>query len=212
MPVTVAIRATFKAASNIAADNTSNTFHFSWSGSGDPANLDNPLDMLEDLYCTVAPGSTLALGRYINGSMSRQVTLTAYNLNDPEPRVPIAERFITLPAITSGTELPAEVALVASFQATPLPGLNQRRRRGRVYLGPLQHPGTTARNPQAQMLLNVTAQFAELKAASDASVNWEWGVFSTVNQSFSAVTSGWVDNTWDTQRRRGPRPTARTTF
>jgi len=51
-----------------------------------------------------------------------------------------------------------------------------------------------------------------LKGASDAAADWTWVVYSTVDNAMYPVDNGWVDNSWDTQRRRGVKPTARYTF
>lgn len=212
MPTTIQIRATFEAATNISRDNVSNTFCFMNPAPGID-NFDNPLDMIQDLYCVAAPGSTAALGSHINNSMKRTARLAVYDLDDPSPRAPKDERFITLPNTIGGyQECPAEVALCVSFQGTRESGVNQDRRRGRIFLGPLAVPTGSMRQPPAQLLANVNAQFQKFKDESDASYAWQWRVWSPTNGNSVLVDNGWVDNAWDTQRRRGPRATARTAF
>jgi hypothetical protein len=40
-------------------------------------------------------------------------------------------------------------------------------------------------------------------------VNVDWSVYSPTTGQNNAITNLWVDNEWDTQRRRGLRPTSR---
>lgn len=212
MATNLQFRVVLESATNITRDNVSNTFCFFTTTVGTP-DLSNPFDMLEDLYTVAAPGSTAALGSHINNSMKRSARIVAYNMEEPSPRAPFGERLITLPPIIGGyQECPAEVALAVSFQGTRESGVNQDRRRGRVFLGPLAVPSGSLRTPPAQFLTNVRAQFQKLKDESDASLNWQWRVWSPSNDNSVLIDNGWVDNAWDTQRRRGPRPTARTTF
>lgn len=212
MPQHVWVRFTGLATSNISRDNISNTFCF-FAAKAFGYDWDNALDMVEDLYCTKAPGSTAALGAYINNTIKRAARLQAYVIEDSPPRAPVLEREITLPTQASGTQLPAEVAVTCSFQGTRQSGSSQARRRGRIFLGPTvaldgDHPITVA----PTMINNVCKQFEAMKAASDASIDYQWRIWSPTDGSSVLVDNGWVDNAWDTQRRRGPRATSRTVW
>lgn len=140
------------------------------------------------------------------------VTVEYYRLSDPEPRSPV--KTDTLSGLTvATTAAPTEVALVMSYQGEKVSGLPQSRRRGRVFLGPWAvgnydsdgrvSPGfqTTVRNAGAALL-----------AASIASAGWTWAQYSPTNGVGIDVASGWVDNEWDTQRRRGREATQRLTY
>ena len=134
-----------------------------------------------------------------------------YRMSDPQPRAPVFEEEWSLVTAPTGDTLPRECACVLSFQGDKSSGVPQSRRRGRIYLGPI----LAARNDDGlpdSTLRNAVAGFGDsLLNASDASA-WTWVVFSGVNQSAVPVTNGWVDNAWDTQRRRGEEWTSRTTF
>jgi hypothetical protein len=54
--------------------------------------------------------------------------------------------------------------------------------------------------------------WGNLLDASQAATAWKWAVYSTVNATGVEVTNGWVENAWDTQRRRGRIATVRTVF
>lgn len=172
------------------------------------------MDMVEDLYCQKASGITNALGAYIAETINRTALLQVYQIEDTPPRAPVAERTITLPQpIGSSTIMPAEVALACSFQGTRVSGQPQSRRRGRIFLGPLRAPGSNGSAiPPAVMIGDVAGQFNEMKAASDASLDYQWRIWSPTDGASVLVDNGWVDNAWDTQRRRGPRATSRTVW
>lgn len=213
MTATVACRFVGQASSNISRDNVSNTFHFRYSGVlAPPPDIENVLDMVEDLYCTPAQPSSHGLGWWLNSTINRQARLIVYNLEDPTPRAPIAERAITLPGPGGGNKLPAEVALTCSFQGDRVSGTNQARRRGRIFLGPLNVSGADMTIPSEAMMTSVKDQFKGLLDASESALLWEWVVHSPTSDSFTFVRSGWIDNAWDTQRRRGPRATARMVY
>jgi hypothetical protein len=136
-----------------------------------------------------------------------------YRESDPTPRVPTFETTFNLDSAPSGSPLPREVSLCLSFQAGKVSGLSQARRRGRIYLGPLDSAtvGTDGR-PDAGVIAAVASFGEQLLGASQASLTWKWAVYSRVNGSGSEVMDGWVDNSFDTQRRRGDAPTTRDTF
>jgi hypothetical protein len=200
-----------------------NTFHFSTADILS-TTLTAIVDAIEDFYIT-AGGAAPALYTFFSANQDDQGNeIKLYNLDDPEPRVPIFTVALTLPAQPSGDPLPGEVAMCCSFQATPESGEIQARRRGRVFVGRLDKDCSSAGRPTSSLVDSLVQQGAALLAASDASAVWSWIVFSRAHtsspsdprpsyaQSFAVVEEGWVDNAFDTQRRRGLAPTERETF
>lgn len=138
--------------------------------------------------------------------------LTSYNKADSTPRAPVLTNFYNL-APTGTTALPPEVSLCLSFQAAKASGLPQARRRGRIYLPYMDEANNdSSGRPSTAMVNGIVAAATTLLAASDAATGWGWAVYSTVTGTPAAITDGWVDNEWDTQRRRGRPATTRTTF
>jgi len=136
-----------------------------------------------------------------------------YALPGVQPNYPIAERFFSLSTNPAGTAMPSEVALVLAFQGVRTPGLEQARRRGRIYVGPLDTTTTSGERPTTAFRTAVV----DAALAFDADLDTitpivEWGVWSETNQAMVEIASGWVDDAWDTQRRRGLAPTTRTNF
>lgn len=155
-----------------------------------------------------------------------QITNTAevrwYDLEDSEPRFPIYEDTIALTPTASNPLLP-EASICLSFQGAEESGVNMRRRRGRVFLGPLVT--TTGGLSGGRLAVSsavrdaIAAAAAGLKAYT-GTLGVSWAVFSpttfaetsSLDQAMEDVVSGWVDNEYDIQRRRGTIATARSTF
>jgi len=51
-----------------------------------------------------------------------------------------------------------------------------------------------------------------LLAPTETAGGWDWVVYSPTNGNTVNVDNGWVDNAFDTQRRRGLAVTARTNW
>lgn len=69
-----------------------------------------------------------------------QAYTNVYDLVEPKPRVPFHTQ-TTASAVAPATtawDLPPEVALCVSYQSTRISGKPQNRRRGRLFVGPLQ--------------------------------------------------------------------------
>lgn len=153
-----------------------------------------------------------------NGLWSKVIispaTWKAYNMADPQPRLPVGSGIIGLTFTPTAINLPEEVAMVLSFQAEPISGANQARRRGRIYVGPLSMNSTTQPTGGAyvQWASAVRATIASAAAAlADTTVNVAaWQVYSPTDNQAHPVARGWIDVQPDTQRRRGHKTVGRT--
>lgn len=136
-----------------------------------------------------------------------------YDLPGPVPNYPIEEDTFNLAAAGTGTPLPQECAICLSFQGQRTPGFPQARRRGRVYLGNFGTSANTSGRPTASLITAISTAAATFKsnilALGDDTV---WSIWSVADQAGVPVDNGWIDNVWDTQRRRGLIETSRTTF
>lgn len=205
---------TFSSTTGLAEDAVTNTWHFHQRETvmTFPSNIDNVIDMIEDFY-TAAPsdGGNPLLSFMTTKSLSGAYNLKIYNMEDDKPRVPF--RNINgnwAGGMGNGTPLPTEVSLCMSYQAQAVSGKPQARRRGRIFLPPVStvHIADPGR-PSGNYILQVQRAAKDLKNAADASLDWEWVVWSVKGNDHSLVHEGWVDNAWDTQRRRGIGASAR---
>ena len=195
----------FQGDSGLAEDRYVNTFHFEGAGS----DYDNVRDMLFDLYSQVNPFGQ-AISTHMTSQLGLNPRVVAYDLSDTKPRVPVYEADLGVLTYGAGEPLPYEVALCLSFEAAKLSGVSQRRRRNRVYIGPFRESenGGDGR-PTLQMREDFVYAATQMLNASDASVSWNWVVYSPTDDDWALVDHIWVDDAWDTQRRRGNAPSVR---
>lgn len=145
-------------------------------------------------------------------------TAKLYDLADDEPRVPVNVDEWTL-SPGNDTPLPPELAVCLSFQGTPQSGVNQARKRNRVFLGPFNSLSTdnstaivdTNGRPATHLLDAIRDAAQTLLNESNSIGSFAWIVWSELAGGENVV-NGWVDDEWDTQRRRGRLATTRLTF
>lgn len=168
---------------------------------------------LTAFYNSVHAPGTARLTSFFPSTLALAGTrIKAYRREDVVPRAPVFDDALPLTPGT-GDPLPHEVALVMSFQATAISGTPQAQRRGRIYLGPLSTnvltPASLDARPTGGFINAVKGAGSFLWSESDA--DWDWVVHSSIAGD-ATVVGGWVDNAFDSQRRRGTAPTVRSTF
>lgn len=159
------------------------------------------------------PTGSAALSRYISQVVDRpKCFIEIYDISSLPAGPPKHRHQFTLGTSASGQSLPLEVALCSSFQGDRVGVEPQRRRRGRVYLGPLNVAamGGTADDPRpaTDLMTNLRLASAEL-AYENGNDGITWCVWSRKDDLLVTITNGWVNNEWDTQRRREGRETLR---
>jgi hypothetical protein len=214
----------FHHSSGLPEDDAINTFHFQCAGLTPPigsADVATIVNFLSAALTTTHGGGTAKFVDMLSELMSGQFHIKLYDLADTAPRQPKTNLLGTYTPGTTGDPLPQEVALCMSYQATAASGFPQRRRRGRIYAGPLQTnagaAGTIAGadgRPTA-LAINTLKQLGTYLIGNPpplTSGSAVWGVRSQMDDVTRPVTTGWVDNEWDTQRRRGRRATTRNIY
>lgn len=170
-----------------------------------------------------------AISQYLSTLITGALTLKLYDLEDPEPRSPIHEAATALVGMQAA-DYPAEIAICASFAADKVSGEAQRRRRGRIYIGPTNST-TRGAIVQGDVTVLASARVNILNAMQTLadSPSQKWAVFSPteagapaggagaytaaqLGPAFNDVTNGWVDDRYDIQRRRGAKSTVRSAF
>jgi len=201
----------------LPADQAMNVWHFLTPGDVSASTADIA-DLLETFYEDV--------GAYLSSGLSGTIECRFFDLEDAPPRVPVDTINI---AMTPGgsLQLPHEVALCLSFEGPPISGTPQARRRGRLFIGPLDGDvavtGTGDARPNSTALLAITAA-AEALMTQVTYSGVVWSVFSPTSAGpepwtagdllagFVTITNGWMDNAFDTMRSRGLAATSRTIF
>jgi len=216
---TVRVMFVGQGASLLPEDRFVNVFHFHDPVVGDPAAaILSCTNVLEDLLTAPVSGGN-ALSSFISPYVSRTATLIAYDMLMPKPRIPYP-RSITLAAAVGGGYAEEAAIVLSTHGAPPITA----RRRGRMYFGPLSDsatciaPGTTSlpARPSSASAAHVVQALTAFGAAlilESGTIGMPWSIRSTVpDENYVQITGGHVDNALDTQRRRGPSPTARLTF
>lgn len=145
----------------------------------------------------------------------------AFDLSEPKPRQPILEADMS--ALTAGTgSLPRELAICMSYRGTYVSGISPKRKRGRIYLGPLATSSVSSAGLVAVGVRDGIATAADtLLGVSDGSAEFRWVVYSPTSDPtgdgndaacWDAVTEGWVDDNVDIQRRRSVAGGSRSEF
>lgn len=196
--------------SGVPEQAVSNTFYFD-TDLDEAGTITQVRANIGNFYDSVNAPLLNSLGSYLSSEMSGVGTVKMYDLDDATPRVPFDTHDFTFsPGVSE--PLPGQVALVLSFQAAKVSGLNQARRRGRIYLGPLditatETSGGVAR-PTGGLVDTAIAALTRLKDDSGTNES-NWSVYSETDDLLVPVLDGWVDNRFDTQRRRKAGITAR---
>lgn len=209
--------------SGLARDDIVNVWHFQ----GDPTaggigsereRWDNLSNGLAGRLKTFYQAISTKLAKTVDPSAA---VIKLYDMRDPKPQLPRYQETFAL-GLTANDSMPNEVALCLSMRAEAVPGVNMRRRRGRVYLGPFgwgQMLGTEAgadHRPSAMAVGQILDAAAAL--ATGVSGSARLAVYSpttdvteSLDDALNDVKHLWIDDAWDTQRRRGASATTRQT-
>jgi hypothetical protein len=175
----------------------------------DGADYDDVEDALSEFYNINTTLTNSAIATRLSKSISRtECELRMYHMGQAPPREPEVRPF-ALAAAVDTDPLPSEVAIASSFYS----GRNLPRQRGRVYLGPWQRTvvvtNQTIARPTTEILQTIESASERLAARAGLTT---WCVLSSSVAPGGAllpIDNGWVDDAFDTQRRRGEAPTSR---
>lgn len=219
MPTNARVQVTLRARNGIPADNVTNTLHFegdsptlSEQGGTFPDHAPGLANRVEAFYQTISPLLGIGIGE--------TAELRLYNMTDPLPRVPFIQREFTITPASTG--LPNEVAVCLSYRGARVSGASGARSRGRIFIGPLALSWNTL-GPGGVMRPNLANRDALINAAQAMAVGSAQGAFRLAvfsprtaaggdiqqDAAWNDVTNLWVDDAFDTQRRRGPRAGSR---
>lgn len=210
LPTDYQAQVELQTSSGIPADNVINTFALQWGGGGTPDET--------DWVAVAAALSTF----YTSWQSYRSTTVPAggahhvkaYRLSDPSPRVPVATVPVSIGGGTASSRFPSEVACCLSYTSFVESGDHPARRRGRIFLGPLAGSSSSTGadgfvRPSAGFQTDIGEAGAQL-ALDVLATGFTWCVWSRTDDELFPVIGGWVENEFDTQRRRGPAGTSRT--
>jgi hypothetical protein len=186
------------------ADYCTNTvWHDSGTNVFDPAtDFQNHANELRDLFT----GQDTDHPEF-NQYHGRHVTVKCYDWADPKPR-PVRGMATYVPSSPDSAGLigPRQVAVVLSYYGTR----NLVHQRGHIYIGPLYTSEMGPNPDNGQLIQPIIALGHGLFDIGGENVAHV--VHSEKLDTNTVVQNYWVDNRWDTQRRRLPKATGRTTL
>lgn len=159
---------------------------------------------------------------FISQELTGDCTIKVYEDETAPPHIPVYTLTDTMAAGSALPSLPDECAAVLSFKAASVPGIDIRSTRGRVYIGPLNvaacagfvagPPYNWSEPVRVRTELRDTLCLAGGILMANNSADQTWVVWSRVQATGYEIVEGFCDNEFDTQRRRSPAATARSTF
>ena len=234
-----ALKVTFEipATSGRLEDNIVNDWHFLTVAAPTTADTDTIAIALDAFYNGVTAPGTVALSAFLANQVSNTIkpTLRYYDVTAHLDGSPAGSPFLTRPAVNVITNnaanppsIPAEVAICLTLKSAygtdpefgpidPATGKKSRPRardRNRIYIGPLnidtcgQEAGIGDVRPASLVINALVGGAGGLVGLTTPSL----AVWSRRAKTFDPCVGGWVDNAFDTQRRRGTDPNFRTTF
>lgn len=207
-------RCTLRSADGLERNNCVNTFAV--TGSFEPAELGDLASIVAAFYQAEGSGP-YPVGAYINDTIFRTDGLLIEAILSPQtpPNPPAFSEVYTLPAANATGPLPQEVAVCLSmYTSTYFSSATPGRERGRVYVGPLTSLAGTDAGLLAPLRVAPALQVAMTEGIEGVQGGLEallasLAVWSRAAGTFHPVVGGWVDNEFDTQRRRGRDSTGR---
>lgn len=226
--------------SGLPEDVSLNTFYFvSEETDPDTAEMDEIVTRLDAFY-TDTPADAdagFSISDYLGIQISRTASAASFLFYwsdtiapvDMDWGSPVRMTSWTVPAPVGSTGLPGEVAIALSYNAdlTDVPETQTNpdpppatirpaaRLRGRIFLGPLTTGAMS--NEGANQDASVTSSLREnlcyaLEALMNSNALTTWCLLSQVNASVHEIVGGYVDDAFDTQRRRGTKAEVRTAW
>lgn len=212
----------YQGLSGLAEDRFVNTWHVWADSASDDTQLAAIAEAFKEFY---GPDGRTGFKLYMSNMASGGEGVSIYDVDDSPPRVPVYtwDTNVSAFGVITDKPIPHEVALCLSYEAIAASGTNPARRRGRVYIGPFNVQALPATTPtsvngrpisslRAAMLSQAVLLCSELNAVDAALVTYsptsDAGGMTSI-QSSKLVHNFWVDDAWDTQRRRGLAPSVR---
>lgn len=195
-------------------DRIMNTWHIATRDGATPIQA-------ADAFYTDINAFYQAIDSYLGADLSTaQPEMQVFNLIEVKPRQPIKVYNLTA-LTTAATRAAREVACCMSYRGVYESGVSPKRRRGRIFLGPLASTAldTSTGGLAGALVTAVQGAGDVLQAAAAGDAQYGWVVYSpttdvvgTGETGFYEVISGWVDYNPDTQRRRSMTSAGRVTF
>jgi hypothetical protein len=188
---------------DVPADYTSNTVYFVTAGTPVTADFQNLADAVSTMWKRDGQ-----LDSTWGPFPQRSHEVRVYSMADPSPRPIRGHKTYTAQFPEVGDLAARQLAIVLSYYSDR----NLPRQRGRIYIGPMSFGNF---NPKERLSPNTMAIILDLGRKLQAvgvglTPSWAHAVHSSREPTVErAVNHYWVDDVWDSQRRRDPKPSTR---
>ena len=138
---------------------------------------------------------------------SKMITVKAYDLEGAPPNYPKASKTLgTIPTPPMGS--PQQCAVLSFYS-----GVNQPRRRGRLYIPAFAISSTAAELASAVIISALRTKVGSLATSFAAlgGANVDWIMWSRVEHAAHQIDNWFVTESWGVQRRRRLKASTRTT-
>lgn len=211
MPNLYRVQHTFQDNSLLPRDRYVNTLHVADDGTVGTTDFVAVATALKAFY----NATKIYFSAVVNGAFG---TIKIYDMSDPPIRHPVYEEFTSYTGFgqVSGSpvqSLPSEVALVLTLRGDPVPlPVVRQSYTGRIFLGPLSvNAGVPTAGIDSRPAASAIGYFvdaAHSMADAFAAAGGRLQIYSPRRELSFPVSHLSMDNSWDTQRARGDRPTA----
>lgn len=224
--------------SGLPEDTINNTFYFDSNSADSTADDATSIkNRLVSFYNDIPAGDTKQISDILSSAIARTTNASKVLVYQKTGLItapivwgsPVATLSWTLGVSDTGASLPSEVSIVASFHGdltdvpetqanpTPPPAIIRpaARKRGRIYLGPLNADTGLESSSTGDLELKGSIATMICRAMTDLEADngsIGWVVYSAADGANSPVVGGYVDNAYDTQRRRGVKSSSRTVW
>lgn len=217
------VQCSIQGGSGLPADRFVNTFYVESVAEPSEAEHGEIAEIFSHFYLsgrTETPAysplqSFMAGAGFVTGT-SEDLTIKTYSMAEPEQRVP--KVVATYNIVGGGTPLPTQLAVCMSFKAAPLSGVPVGRRRGRIFLGPLNTDALAMSDEgnwdasRPDLMLRVAVIHAGQRLGQELVDNsMAWVIHSPTTGPMAAFEVAEVscDNAFDIIRSRGLTATGR---
>lgn len=201
------VQAVFQHVSGLPEDRFVNNWVFRNDGTieaghtGATNMADRVTRVLRAFYAEPEPATGRSVTSYLSPCLKAELELRVYDLGQAPPREAHIRK-VPLPA-RSAQGYPAEVAAVLTYFS----GRNLPRRRGRIFLGPL---GSGVGTMTSDGRVRLDGNFMETVLGRGLNViktseNVKWCILSQADAAAHIIGNLWMDDSFDTQRRRGEK-------
>ena len=157
-------------------------------------------------------GEGVKAGGGMRGLAQNNHIVKFYEVGGGPPNYPVYETSFNFTAAPNAVDLPPEVALCVSYKNNTNNSVLRARRRGRIYLSGWGEASNTDGRPTSTAIDALVAAYRDYCDDVNVIGTLSAVIYSRVQDITNNVEEVWVDNAWDTQRRRGVSATSRTSL